>query len=279
MGLTEASAFKDNSINTADLNNAVITTSKIGDTQITDVKLANNSVTTRSVKDGDITTPKISDGAITQSKINNAVIFTPVGTVITYAGATAPAGYLKANGDTIPNGTGTVQGVTHDFSALYAVVGSALPDLRGEFIRGFDDGKGTDSGRLILSSQTDQNKEHNHTATSSVNESNHSHGITDNGHYHFEFKSGNYGANQNQGSSNLNGSNYPASGTGPSGKYEGYNIWGQGSAPNVGRSQTKTTGISVNGQSTGITVSTTTANDGGNETRPKNIALLMCIKY
>ena len=279
MGLTEASAFKDNSINTADLTNAVITTSKIGDTQITDVKLANDSVTTRSVKDGDITTPKISDGAITQAKINNAVIFTPVGTVITYAGATAPAGYLKANGDTIPNGTGTVQGVTHDFSALYAVVGSALPDLRGEFIRGFDDGKGTDSGRLILSSQTDQNKEHNHTATSSVNESNHSHGITDNGHYHFEFKSGNYGANQNQGSSNLNTSNYPASGTGPSGKYEGYNIWGQGSAPNVGRSQTKTTGISVNAQSTGITVSTTTANDGGNETRPKNIALLMCIKY
>ena len=291
MGLTEASAFKDNSINTADLSSDTtddtkravttnhirdnaVTTAKVADLNVTTAKLANSTGTS----DG-VTTAKIADGAITQAKINSAVIFTPVGTVITYAGATAPAGYLKANGDTIPNGTGTVQGVTHDFSALYAVVGSALPDLRGEFIRGFDDGKGTDSGRLILSSQTDQNKEHNHTATSSVNESNHSHGITDNGHYHFEFKSGNYGANQNQGSSNLNTSNYPASGTGPSGKYEGYNIWGQGSAPNVGRSQTKSTGISINAQSTGITVSTTTANDGGNETRPKNIALLMCIKY
>tara|TARA_R100000234_G_scaffold109538_1_gene81444 strand:- start:917 stop:1792 length:876 start_codon:yes stop_codon:yes gene_type:complete len=291
MGLTEASAFKDNSINTADLSSDTtddtkravttnhirdnaVTTAKVADLNVTTAKLANSTGTS----DG-VTTAKIADGAITQAKINSAVIFTPVGTVITYAGATAPAGYLKANGDTIPNGSGTVQGVTHDFSALYAVVGSALPDLRGEFIRGFDDGKGTDSGRLILSNQTDQNKEHNHTATSSVNESNHSHGITDNGHYHYEFRSGNAGANQNQSSSNLTTSNYPGSGTGPSNKYEGYNIWGVNNPPNRGRSQTKSTGISINAQSTGITVSTTTANDGGNESRPKNIALLMCIKY
>ena len=31
--------------------------------------------------------------------------------------------------------------------------------------------------------------------------------------------------------------NYPSSGTGPSNKYEGYNIWGVGSQPNVGRTQ------------------------------------------
>ena len=129
MGLTEASAFKDSSIGTADIVNSAITTDKVA------------------------------DGAVTQAKINNAVIFTPVGTVITYAGSSAPTGYLKANGDTIPNGTGTVQGVTADFSALYAVIGATLPDLRGEFIRGFDDGKGTDSGRAIRSSQTDQNKQ------------------------------------------------------------------------------------------------------------------------
>jgi len=31
----------------------------------------------------------------------------------------------------------------------------SLPDMRGEFIRGWDDGRGVDSGRAILSSQTD----------------------------------------------------------------------------------------------------------------------------
>ncbi|WP_231398279.1 phage tail protein [Photorhabdus temperata] len=38
-----------------------------------------------------------------------------------------------------------------------------LPDLRGEFIRGWDDGRGVDSGRGILSWQTDEFKSHNHT--------------------------------------------------------------------------------------------------------------------
>ena len=157
MGLTEASAFKDSSIGTADI--------------------ADNAVTTAKIADTNITTAKIADGAVTQAKINSAVIFTPVGTVITYAGASAPTGYLKSNGDTIPDGSGTVQGVTADFSALYAIVGATLPDLRGEFVRGFDDGKGTDSGRAIRSTQTDQNKQHNHSATSTSS-------VTDSGHTH-----------------------------------------------------------------------------------------------
>ncbi|EJC5332094.1 phage tail protein [Salmonella enterica] len=37
-----------------------------------------------------------------------------------------------------------------------------LPDLRGEFIRGWDDGKGVDSGRLILSSQGQSVQQHTH---------------------------------------------------------------------------------------------------------------------
>ena len=86
----------------------------------------------------------------------------PVGTVIWYAGSTAPTGYLKSNGDAIANGSGTTQSITADFSALYAIVGANLPDLRGEFVRGFDDGKGTDSGRAIRSSQTDSYEEHSH---------------------------------------------------------------------------------------------------------------------
>ena len=48
----------------------------------------------------------------------------PVGSITAYAGSTAPDGWLLANGDVVPNGSGTVQSKTYDFAALYAVVGS-----------------------------------------------------------------------------------------------------------------------------------------------------------
>ena len=40
-----------------------------------------------------------------------------------------------------------------------------LPDLRGQFVRGWDNSAGVDSGRSFASSQTDQNKEHTHSVT------------------------------------------------------------------------------------------------------------------
>jgi hypothetical protein len=90
----------------------------------------------------------------------------PVGSVFYIAGAVAPAGFLLANGNVIPNGPGTVQGKTGDFSGLYAVLGSAygapgmLPDLRGEFVRGLDSGRGVDVGRVLGTSQLDQFQGH-----------------------------------------------------------------------------------------------------------------------
>jgi microcystin-dependent protein len=66
----------------------------------------------------------------------------PTGSVYHFASSTAPTGFLICNGDAVPNGAGTVQGVTADFSALYAIVGTTygvagtLPDLEGVFIRG-----------------------------------------------------------------------------------------------------------------------------------------------
>ena len=83
----------------------------------------------------------------------------PVGAVFHLATSTVPVGYLKCNGVVVPNGTGTVQGVTADFSALYAVLGATygsagkVPDLRGEFVRGFDDGRNVDTGRTMGSYQ------------------------------------------------------------------------------------------------------------------------------
>ena len=191
--------------------------------------MANNSVNTNQIVNNAVTSDKVTPG-----------VFNPVGTVIWYAGSSAPVGYLKANGDAIANGSGTTQGITTDFSALYAIVGANLPDLRGEFIRGWDDGKGTDSGRGIRTSQSDQNKQHNHTATSTSS-------VTDPGHVHqIEY------TNSDSGDGRIE-----ESGTGLSGQ-----------EPTL----SATTGITV-------ATATTVANTGGTEARPRNIALLACIKY
>jgi len=93
------------------------------------------------------------DGA-TWIALNNPVEGTPIGALIDYSGSTAPTGWLLANGDVIPNGNGTVQGVTADFSALYSVVGSnygsagKLPDFRGRISAGKDDMGGSAASRI-----------------------------------------------------------------------------------------------------------------------------------
>jgi phage-related tail fiber protein len=99
----------------------------------------------------------------------------PTGAVFHFAASTPPTGYLKANGDTVPNGTGTVQGISANFSDLYAILGSTygaagkLPDLRGEFVRGWDDGRGIDSGRAFGSAQADAFQGHFHTLVGNNN--------------------------------------------------------------------------------------------------------------
>jgi len=89
----------------------------------------------------------------------------PPGTVISVASSIAPAGYLKANGAAISrtayatlfSGIGTIHGAG-DGSTTFNV-----PDLRGQFIRGWADNGSTDSGRTFGSSQTDDFKSHTHT--------------------------------------------------------------------------------------------------------------------
>ena len=74
----------------------------------------------------------------------------PVGSVTMFAGVTVPSGWLECNGQAAP-------------SALAAVLGTSnVPDLRGEFVRGWDHGRGVDSGRGIRSTQDDTFKSHNH---------------------------------------------------------------------------------------------------------------------
>lgn len=89
----------------------------------------------------------------------------PAGTVIWFAANSPPSGFLKANGAAVSRTT---------YAALFAAIGTTygvgdgattfnLPDLRGEFVRGLDDGRGVDSGRGIGTAQADDVKSHNHT--------------------------------------------------------------------------------------------------------------------
>ncbi|MHB2199925.1 MAG: phage tail protein [Escherichia coli] len=78
----------------------------------------------------------------------------PVGVPVPWPSATPPTGWLKCNG--APFSAGEYPKLAKAYPTL------KLPDLRGEFIRGWDDGRGVDSARLLLSSQAASILEHNH---------------------------------------------------------------------------------------------------------------------
>jgi len=82
----------------------------------------------------------------------------PVGIVIWFANSTLPSGFLKCNGAVVSRTA---------YSSLFNAIGTTfgagdgsttfnLPDLRGEFIRGWDDGRGVDASRIFGSAQTHQ---------------------------------------------------------------------------------------------------------------------------
>lgn len=86
------------------------------------------------------------------------------GSVSAFATDTPPSGYLACNGAAVSRTT---------YSELFNLIGTTfgngdgsttfnLPDLRGEFIRGFDDGRGIDSSRVFGSFQADEFKSHKH---------------------------------------------------------------------------------------------------------------------
>nr|DAQ24744.1 MAG TPA: tail fiber protein [Caudoviricetes sp.] len=71
----------------------------------------------------------------------------PVGVPVPWPLSTPPTGWLKCNGSSFS---------LTDYPVLAAVFPSGvLPDLRGEFIRGWDDGRNVDAGRALLSQQGD----------------------------------------------------------------------------------------------------------------------------
>ncbi|ANN86124.1 tail protein [Enterobacter phage Arya] len=80
----------------------------------------------------------------------------PAGLVASFARSSAPTGWMKANGAAVSRTA---------YADLFAAIGTTfgagdglttfnLPDLRGEFVRYLDDGRGVDSGRALGSAQS-----------------------------------------------------------------------------------------------------------------------------
>ncbi|EOQ5401065.1 phage tail protein [Escherichia coli] len=78
----------------------------------------------------------------------------PVGVPVPWSSATPPTGWLKCNGAAFS---------AEEYPELAKVYPTnKLPDLRGEFIRGWDDGRGVDNGRGLLTLQDGAIVSHNH---------------------------------------------------------------------------------------------------------------------
>ena len=100
------------------------------------------------------TTAWVRSYAPSKSDLNNAA---PSGEIAFFARNSAPTGWLKANGAAVSRTT---------YAALFAAIGTTfgagdgsttfnLPDLRGEFVRCWDDGRGIDTGRAFGAHQGD----------------------------------------------------------------------------------------------------------------------------
>ena len=255
-GVITAAMLATDSVNSDELANGSVDLGHMSANSVGTDQYVDNSIETAHLKANSVDSDQYVDGSIDLEHLASTTLASilsnysnPVGTVIWYAGSTAPTGYLKCNGDSIANGSGTTQSITADFSALYAVVGSNVPDLRGEFVRGFDDGKGTDSGRSIRSSQGEAYKEHTHSATTST-------------------------------TSNLTGA---MTGISESWKQSGAasGVFTKTTNNNADATPTSNDGGDAGGVqfSGNHTHSVTITAQGGDETRPRNIALLACIKY
>ncbi|WP_272528487.1 phage tail-collar fiber domain-containing protein [Providencia sp. PROV226] len=78
-----------------------------------------------------------------------------VGIPLPWPQSSPPTGYLICNGQSFNK-------TTYPLLAKAYPTG-VLPDLRGEFLRGLDAGRGVDTGRAVLSAQGDAFRAHNHS--------------------------------------------------------------------------------------------------------------------
>lgn len=241
-----------------------------------------------------------------------ALSTTSIGQIVFEPRTSVRPGFLKANGALVnradypalwayAQASGAL--VTEDewqkalwgnFSTGNGTTTFRLPELRGEFIRCWDDGRSIDKDRTIGSWQDSANRWHGHGASASevgdhahsawtdaqgwhghgVSDPGHSHGVNDPGHSHgTDVPHGGGGGNQR-------------AVVGPFGVDGFYNTYGAGTGIWLSASGT---GIGINGDgnhghNVGIggagrhSHAITVNGDGSNEARPRNVALLAMIR-
>lgn len=199
----------------------------------------------------DIETPlAISMGGHGATTANQALINLGLelcGNVFFFPLSSAPAGFLKANGAAVSRTT---------YANLFAKIGTSygagngsttfnVPDLRGYFVRGLDDGRGVDTDRALNTIQASSVDPHTHTFSGNV--------VAGGEHTH--------GAFDISGISGSGNSNLRSLAT--NANFQG----GARSTDGVGSHSHSFSG-------------NTSGNSGGiSETRPRNVALLACVKY
>ena len=76
------------------------------------------------------------------------------GAIVMWGSSAVPSGWLECNGQS-----------TTGYPNLISIYGATLPDLRGEFVRGWDHGRNVDAGRALLSAQEQDIQPHTHSYT------------------------------------------------------------------------------------------------------------------
>ena len=100
-------------------------------------------------------TPSGNSVAASKGYVDTAITAdTLSGAIVMWGGPAAPSGWLECNGQS-----------TTGYPNLISIYGATLPDLRGEFVRGWDHGRDVDAGRAILSTQEQDIQPHTHSYT------------------------------------------------------------------------------------------------------------------
>lgn len=225
------------------------TTLELGDN--VDLKLKNGSVAIKFEYEGtgnlNFALP-VADGAngsVLQTNGSGALSFVaiqgvPTGTIFCFAVASVPTGYLECNGQS-----------TSGYTALAALIGATVPDLRGEFVRGWASNGSVDSGRSIKSTQGSQNLSHNHSASATSTAGAHSHAL-------------NYQRKQ-------------VEDTGTAFVTDIRREGGDGDGGSTTFTNNTNSGF-MNNATVSVSTTVSVSNDGGNEARPRNVALMYIIK-
>ncbi|MGP6422624.1 phage tail-collar fiber domain-containing protein [Pseudomonas pharyngis] len=218
------------------------------------------------------------------NKLQKQVGDSMTGMVAGFSMSWPPEGWLRCNGAAVSRTT---------YARLFAMLGAHygagdglttfnLPDMRGLFPRGWDDGRGVDPSRAFGTFQDMMIHSHAHTASAAA--------VGDHLHAAWTDAQGNHVHRtwtDAQGNHNHSAPSAPGIGQGAGGpntiQQSGgahETSWAGNHAHNVGMDaaghHAHNVGVGGGGAHThGVTV----AAAGGNETRPKNLALLFCIKY